>query len=63
MPGLPVAQHFAQGHDINSHITISGVFHCSGDDQSRKEMENKLIFKLGCLQPKGLNASFSSFKL
>ena len=60
-PGLPVAQHFNQpNHSVNNFevcIVTSGF----SSDVARKEQEEKLIHRLGCLQPRGINVSFRSF--
>jgi len=54
----PVAQHFnSRDHNIDD-ITVSCIFICSSEAQ-RKEMEMKIIKKLGTLDPLGLNIDFS----
>ena len=46
------------GHSI-SDVQVRGVALCSGTNIRRKERETRLIFKLGTVQPKGLNINFS----
>ena len=60
--GLPVAQHFnIPGHTIND-FKICGLMKChGGTDEDRKLREERLIHRLGCLQPNGINVSFHSF--
>ena len=57
-PGCPVAQHF------NYHRCQGGGMRlCRGTNILRKQLETKLIFQLGTLQPGGLNINFNMFEL
>lgn len=62
-PGLPVATHFNLPHHNTAHfeacVLLSG-FHSS---DGRKEQEERLIHRLGCLHPNGMNVSFRSFTM
>ena len=62
--GLPVAHHFnLPGHSI-SNFKICGIVRCSGaTDEERKIREERMIHRLGCLQPNGVNAAFRSFPM
>ena len=54
----PVAQHFnSPGHSVED-VTVSVLVQCSSDQQ-RKSTEMRLIYKLGTLDPQGMNLEFS----
>ena len=54
----PVAIHFnTPGHSVDD-LQISGMVECYGDKE-RKTTEMRMIFKLGTLDPKGINFDFS----
>ena len=54
----PVAQHFnGRDHSIDD-ITISVMKQCSSDTE-RKRLEMRLIHKMGCLDPMGMNVEFN----
>ena len=60
-PGFPVAQHFnSAGHSITD-VQVRGMRLCRGPNILRKQMEMKLIFQLGTVQPHGLNINFKYF--
>jgi hypothetical protein len=59
-PGLPIANHFQNHRKEDISVTI--VSKCSGNDQERKLVEQRIIYKLGTLNPNGLNVSFNAFK-
>ena len=57
-PGLPVAQHFnSAGHSITD-VQVRGMRLCRGTNILRKQLEMKLIFQLGTVQPDGLIINF-----
>lgn len=62
--GFPVARHF----NLPSLCTITdmrvcGVIAARGSSNDRLTVENRLIFKLGTLQPQGLNTKFDLFTM
>ena len=59
-PGLPVASHFnSSGHSIfNARVSV--VTSCINDTH-RKTEEERLIYNLGTLEPRGMNVRFNSF--
>ena len=63
LPGLPVATHFNLPNHTTPHfeacVLISG-FH---SHEVRKEQEERLIHRIGCLHPNGMNVSFRSFPM
>ena len=60
--GFPVAKHFNPPSTCNiNDFCVTGVFACRGSQQDRKDCEHRLIFKLGTIQPNGLNFKFDSF--
>ena len=61
-PGLPVANHFGDGHHDKSDIKVYGVLACRGSEKIRKDAEQRIIFHLGSLQPAEMNISFTAFK-
>ena len=59
-PGLPVAAHFnSSGHSIFN-AKVSVVTSCI-NDTNRKTEEERLIYNLGTLEPRGMNVRFHSF--
>ena len=57
-PGFPVAQHFnSTGHSI-ADVQVRGMRLCRGSNILRKQLEMRLIFQLGTVQPDGLNIKF-----
>ena len=56
--GFPVSEHFnSPGHSL-SDIAVRGLRRCSGASFRRKQLEMQLIFRLGTMQPDGLNNVF-----
>ena len=63
MDGFPVAQYFnSAGHSI-ANFEISGLVAGFRTDDERKRKEENMIFRLGCIQPNGLNVTFHSFPI
>ena len=61
--GLPVAAHFnSNDHNIKD-FEVSVVRSSFNNDEVRKQEEERMIFRLGCLQPRGINVSFRSFPI
>ena len=57
-PGFPMAQHFnSAGHSITD-VQVRGMHLCRGSNFLRKQLEMRLIFQLGTVQPDGLNINF-----
>ena len=57
-PGFPVAQHFnSAGHSITD-VQVRGMRLCRGSNILRKQLEMRLIFQLGTVQPDGPNINF-----
>ena len=57
-PGFPVAQHFnSAGHSITDGL-VRGMRLCRGSNILRKQLEMRLIFQLGTVQPDNLNINF-----
>jgi len=53
-----VAQHFnSAGHGITD-VPVRGMRLCRGPNILRKQLEMKLIFQLGTVQPDSLNINF-----
>eukprot|EP00061_Rhincodon_typus_P002221 g16932.t1 len=59
---LPVANHFNSSSHSLGDMSIWGLLQCH-DDTTRKLEERHLIFRLGSLQPNGLNVNFTSFEI
>ena len=54
-----VAQHFnSTGHNI-ADVQVQGMRLCTGNNIQRKQVEMRLIFWLGTVQPNGININFS----
>ena len=60
-PGLPVASHFNLANHNVSDMRVCGVKLCN--DLNRKELEEKIIFRLGCKTPLGMNVTFRAFRM
>ena len=58
-PGFPVAQHFNSTGNSIADVQVRGMRLCSGTNMQRKQQEMRLIFRLGRVQPHGLNINFS----
>ncbi|XP_072041120.1 uncharacterized sodium-dependent transporter YhdH-like [Amphiura filiformis] len=64
LDGFPVARHFNHPSMCTiADIKVGGVIASRGSNQDRLAAENRLIFKLGTLQPQGLNTKFEMFNL
>ena len=62
-PGFSVAQHFnSAGHSI-ADVQVRGIRLCRGSNLLRKQLEMRLIFQLGTVQPDGRNINFNTFEL
>ena len=58
-PVVPlVAEHFNSPGQSLSDIAVRGLRRCSGASFRRKQLEMQLIFRLGTMQPDGLNNVF-----
>ena len=55
----PVARHFNLLNHSHHNMTICGLSLHHGNTESRKNLEQKLIFELGTLSPHGINERFS----
>ena len=55
----PVARHFNLPNHSHHNMTICGLSLHHGNTESRKNLEQKLIFQLGTLSPHGINERFS----
>ena len=55
----PVARHFNLPNHSHHNMTICGLSLHQGNTESRKTLEQKLIFQLGTLSPHGINERFS----
>ena len=55
----PVARHFDLPNHSHPNMTICGLSLHKGNTESRKNLEQKLIFQLGTLSPHGINERFS----
>ena len=53
-PGFHVAHFNSAGHSI-THVQVRGMRLCRGTNILGKQLEMKLIFQLGTVQPDGLN--------
>jgi len=58
-PGFPVAQHFNSTCHSITDVQVRGMRLCNGTNIQRKQQEMRLIFRLGTVQPHGLNINFS----
>ena len=59
-PGLPVAAHFNSSEHSIFNGNVSVVNSCVNDTH-RKTEEERLIYYLGTLEPRGMNVTFHSF--
>eukprot|EP00061_Rhincodon_typus_P004060 g21652.t1 len=59
---LPVANHFNSPSHFSDDMSILGLLQCH-NDANRRLQEQKLILRLGTLQPNGINVDFTSFKI
>ncbi|XP_048461245.1 uncharacterized protein LOC125484857 [Rhincodon typus] len=59
---LPVANHFNSPSHSSDDMSILGLLQCH-NDATRRLQEQQLIFRLGTLQPNGINVDFTSFKI
>ena len=59
-PGLAVAQHFSMPSHCSKDMSVFVMTTTSSDTQ-RRSLEQRLIFKLGTLNPDGLNVEFTAF--
>ena len=57
----PVARHFNLPYHSEQHMAICGLSLQSGSLESRKTLEQKLIFQIGTLNPIGINERFSFY--
>ena len=56
---INISKHFnSLNHSIN-HMKVQALTHAPSDSRERKTLEKKIIYKLGTLNPKGLNKQFS----
>jgi hypothetical protein len=60
--GFPVARHFNPPNSCSiSDIKVTGAIIARGNNKDRITAEHKLIFKLGTVNPNGLNNKFNNF--
>ena len=57
--GFPVAQHFNSTSHSISDVQVRGMLLCNGTNIQRKQIEMRIIFQLGTIQPNELNINFS----
>ena len=55
----PVARHFNLPNHSMQHIAVCGLSLHQGNTESRKTLEQKFIFQIGTLNPRGINEFFS----
>ena len=55
----PVARHFNLPNHSSQHMTICGLSLHQGNTESRKNLEQNLIFQIDTLYPHGINVCFS----
>ena len=55
----PVARHFNLRNHSNQHMVVCGLPLHQGSTESRKTLEQKIIFQIGTLNPNGINERFS----
>ena len=51
----PVARHFNLSNHSNQHMVVCGLSLHQGGTESRKTIEQKVIFQIGTLSPNGIN--------
>ena len=62
--GYPVARHFKPPSPCNiSHFTVSVFIQTNGSNKDKLHAKHCLNFKLGSIQPIGINIRFSVFNL
>ncbi|XP_059827357.1 divergent protein kinase domain 1C isoform X2 [Hypanus sabinus] len=59
---LPVATHFNSASHSHLDMSIHGLLYCHDEAKLRME-EQHLIYRLGSLQPGGMNIEFSNFRV
>jgi len=57
----PVARHFNLPNHSKQHMAICGLSLHLGSSESRKTLEQKFIFRMGTLNPIGINGRFSFY--
>ena len=55
LPGLPVATHFNLPNHTTAHFEACVLFSGFHSHEVRKEQEERLIHRIGCLHPNGMN--------
>ena len=55
----PVARHFNSSNHSPTDMKVCAILPISGGHDNRKRQEKRIIFKLGTVQPNGLNERFS----
>ena len=55
--------HFITNDQSVSDMSISGICKVSGDEKVLRLKEEEIIFRLGTLEPLGINRLFSSFPI
>ena len=59
----PVSAHFNNNDHNVSDMSISGICRVSGNEDLLRQKEEETIFRLGTLEPFGLNKQFTSFPI
>ena len=63
-PGFPVARHFNPPSTCHkTHFKVGILISARGSNKDRLEAEHRLIYRLGTMQPRGLNNKFCIFNL
>ena len=58
---FPVAQHFIPpSHFSLNDFSVTGTIHCNSSNESRVNIENRIIFKLRTISPLGRNTKFDA---
>ena len=55
----PVARHFNLPNHSKQHMSVCGLSLHQGSTETRKTLEQKFIFQIGTLNPRGINERFS----
>ena len=58
---FPVPAHFNTNNHNVSHMSVSGICQVSGKEDRLRLKEEEIIFRLGTLEPLGMNKPFTSF--